>query len=192
MSYELDVKMHHAVQSKDLLEDARNVLCSLLGLEHCPALSMKRIEEGRREEVHDAVVGFEGSLFLIELFPVEAFCDLCVFDVGTHPDVSEEEEGFHASFGVRADAAHMCFALAASLAIALARRQGARIWDSTTVWVAGEEDEHSPDEFISALAVQGWFVDLRKRAKKLFKARKSPRIWGKWGRKVPPKTNGES
>jgi len=170
MSYDLDVKMNCKVRRDELLEDTRSVLMALLNLDECPALRMTRRENGREEELGSEPVLLERGSFIIRLPETEALTLLVLFKVDALRGVPESESGWHGAFTVMASAPHLSFALTASAAIAFARRQGAevKIWDSATIWIRGGHDEHTVDEFMKGLGTQGWFVDLKKKAKGLF------------------------
>jgi hypothetical protein len=170
MSVDLDIKMNHPVQSDELLEDTKLVLMSLLNLDECPDLSIKRRKNGREEQLGSERVLLEGASYPIGLPGTEAFTELVLYKVEALRGVPESQSGSHGAFSLSGCAPHLSFALAASGAIAFARRQGAgvKIWDSATIWIRGAHDEHTVDEFVEGLATQGWFVDLKKQAKALF------------------------
>jgi hypothetical protein len=170
MSHDLDIKMSRTVRSDELLDDTRLVLMNLLNLDECPDLSIKRLMNGLREELGSDPIMLETGSFIIGLLGTEAFTMFTIYELEALVGVPESESGSRGAFSVSGCAPHLGFALAASAAIAFARRQGAgvKIWDSATMWIRGGHDEHTVDEYIEGLATQGWFVNLKKQANALF------------------------
>jgi hypothetical protein len=76
--------------------------------------------------------------------------------------------GWNGGFSLSGKVPPLALGLAASAAIAFARRQKTSIFDWAAVWIHGEKNEHTVDEFIEGLATQGWFVDLERQARALF------------------------
>jgi len=170
MSHGLNVKMNCKVRSDELLEDTKLVLVRLLDLDmnDCPDLSIRRRQNGREEKLGSKPVLLEGASFLIGLPGTDALTELVLYEVEALRGVPESESGSQGSFCVSSASPALSFALAASAAIAFARRQKAIIRDWAAVWIYSRKNEYTVDDFIDGLATQGWFVDLKKEAKGLF------------------------
>ena len=150
MSVDLGLDSPRPIAITPLLPKIAAVLADLLGLTTPPALSVQRLEEGRRLPSNDDVVGASGaSLLLISVAGEAEAIQL----VGGTDHLAVSMTGLRSS---------LLYVLGAAAAIALAREFGSGIWDDRKFF--SNEEHTSPEALLARLRVAGRYHNLREAA----------------------------
>jgi hypothetical protein len=166
VSSDLSVKLTRAVPFAELIPQAELALGEILAVPEAAVLRVEEVEKGVTRPVTRGAIDSHGPMLLIGIEGGEEVVGVTVCDLPElYPHMPEEEAGPWASIAVGATRTPLEFALAASVAIALARLLNTKIVDDGAVWSLTRERE--PGEFTRALSVRGRFADIRGAAESL-------------------------
>ncbi len=152
---------------------AAGVLAELLRVPNHPAIELAEMDNGVVGPPTVLVIGDRDDspmvLFKIKAKSVEGVVGLVTYSMPEIvPDTTDDEVGLWASITVAATRSPFEFALAASVAIALAGIEQSLIIDNACLWTSVAKQ--SPDDFARTVAVHQHYNDLLVAAEAFYKA----------------------
>lgn len=169
MSSDLHVKLTQSVKVAELLIATEVTMKELLAVPAVPHLSIEEMDKGVRQPIMTDEIAQSCPMFLIGLEGFDEVVGIVVTEIPRCPPfVTDEEAGLYAGITVSAMRTPLEFALAASVAIALARISNTTVIDDGTRW--SSILEQPPEDFAKAIAVSGSFDNIVSSAQAMYAA----------------------
>lgn len=158
MSAALQVKLSKPVHLEKLRHLAELTLQELLDLSFAPVLQVQELKSGVSRPISTGVLNHKGQVLIYKLEDRDESVAITVIEIPSVPQVSVAEAGLWADISVGGTQSPLEYALAAIIAIALAREVSTFIADDALLWA--RELESSPDDFAHELRVRGQNNDM--------------------------------
>ena len=159
MSSDLSVRIPGPVEIAALVQPTEATLHTLLNVPRVPSVHLFLMQAGNQRPVHTGRLSHDqAGMFFFQLDGFIEAVGVTVVEVPPHPLLLPEESGLWAHITVAAARTPLEFALAASVAVALARLVGSTVIDDDFRW--NPVFEQSPDAFLEAVRVPEPMPDL--------------------------------
>jgi hypothetical protein len=167
MSTDLSVKLNRPIETGRLVRTAETTMRELLALLYTPTLNIKRVEAGIRHIVTSELIE-KKQMFVVGMEGHREEVAVVVHEIPQHPSIPEDEVGLWTGVTVGAMRTPLEYAMAAAVAIALAREVKADVIDDALLW--NRIEAQKPDDFLKAIKVCGEFEDIHSAAEAMYTA----------------------
>ncbi len=166
MSVDLEIKINKAISVDHLLDASEKVIKELLALKDIPpSLKVEEMIKGHRQSLTSNTFSAGRGMLLIGLEGLEDFATVNVVDLPALPPFSDGmTTGLHAD--VSATRSPIGYALAACVAVALARDEKSSIIDDAHFWTPVREQ--SADNFARLITLEGTYQTIPAAAEAMY------------------------
>ncbi len=189
MSADLSVKAGMPVPTEAFLNRIAKVSKDLLGLTFLPTITIQELREGSRYPVTSDSVGYQGQVLVAAIEGADEAVSVSFYTISHHPSIPDSEAGLWAGISVKAMRTALEYALAASIAIALAIETKSDIIDEALLW--SNQEVQGPSNFAETLRVRERFSDIRRAAEVMYASLPIHRM-KKADLREPPKSGQEA
>lgn len=169
MSSGLSVKLNRKINVKDLILDCNLIMKDILCVSEIPRLVVSIFENGKKKLLEKGEIGNDGEYLLVQLEGIDDGISISFTEIKLQlPYITEDESGIWSSITVGIKKSHIEFALAASIAIKIAKTQNTNIQDDGCIW--NKKLRINPNEFLKSIAVNKKSISIEEAAEIMFKS----------------------
>ena len=167
MATTLSIKISKLLDIDEILVNANDILKEILDTNELFKIKAWIISNGEKEKYNKKELGYDEQFFLVGLEGMEDYISMCTSNLPLQPPyVNEDEAGIWLGVCVGHKKSPIEFALAAAIAISIARKLNVNIQDDGCRW--NDDFQISADEFYETIRIDRMNGDTKSKLKKFY------------------------
>lgn len=166
MSTDIFVRLIRPIALTELKDSIAEAIPEILAIASIPPISFFEPTGSGWVHTSATMIGSDGQELAVKLEGLDEAVSLLVIDIPEHPMLEKTESGLWCTASVRAMRTPLELALAACVAIALARLNHTTVVDVGLRW--GTIFESAPSDFAQSISIRGPFKDLYEAADRFY------------------------